>query len=180
MGADGWLRLTPGRDPTTLRFRNLLDENTVTVTLTWNDYRDEEDAGTDKDLDLYVEDAAGREVGSGTLRQVTGDREAGPGETRNPRERVVLADLAASDQEYRIRIRRRAGHFGPSDRLRVLVSSSRNVPVPVGKTGRTADPVQLRYDAHGLGRMMSQTLTFALGHARAGLTVSSFGRVRRW
>ena len=43
-----------------------------------------------------------------------------------------------------------------------------------------ADPVQLRYDAHGLGRMMSQTITFALGHARAGLTVSSFGRVRRW
>ncbi len=42
------------------------------------------------------------------------------------------------------------------------------------------DPVILRYDAHGLGRMMSRTVTFAAGDARAGLTVSSFGRVRRW
>ena len=42
------------------------------------------------------------------------------------------------------------------------------------------DPVQLRYDAYGLGRMMSRTITLASGPARAGLTVSSFGRVRRW
>ena len=42
------------------------------------------------------------------------------------------------------------------------------------------DPVQLRYDAYGLGRMMSRTITLASGAARAGLTVSSFGRVRRW
>jgi hypothetical protein len=140
-GAGGWLRLTSNRDATALRFRNLLDENTVTVTLTWNDYRDEEDAGTAKDLDLYVEDAAGRVLGSGTLRQVTGGRK--DGESRNPRERVVLADLAASDQEYRIRVRRHGGRFGPSDRLRVLVSSSRNVPVPDGKTGRMVAPVQL-------------------------------------
>jgi Tfp pilus assembly protein FimT len=42
------------------------------------------------------------------------------------------------------------------------------------------DPVQLRYDAYGLGRMMSRTVSFQAGAARAGLTVSSFGRVRRW
>src|SRR5262245_18869191 len=141
-GAGGWLRLSSGPDPTALRFRNLLDENTVSVTLTWNDYRDEEDAGTAKDLDLYVEDATGRELGSSTLRQVTGERK--DGQTRNPRERVVLDDLPASgDQEYRIRVRRHAGRFGPSDRLRVLVSSARNVPVPDGKTGRPVAPVQL-------------------------------------
>lgn len=40
--------------------------------------------------------------------------------------------------------------------------------------------VVLRYDAHGLGRMMSRTLRFRARSAIAGLTVSSFGRVRRW
>lgn len=43
-----------------------------------------------------------------------------------------------------------------------------------------ADSVTLRYDAHGLGRMMSRTIAFHAQQARAGLTVSSFGRVRRW
>jgi Tfp pilus assembly protein FimT len=42
------------------------------------------------------------------------------------------------------------------------------------------DPVVLRYDAHGLGRMMSRTVTFTARSARSGITISSFGRVRRW
>jgi prepilin-type N-terminal cleavage/methylation domain-containing protein len=42
------------------------------------------------------------------------------------------------------------------------------------------ESVTLRYDAHGLGRMMSRTLRFRTRSAIAGLTVSSFGRVRRW
>src|SRR5262249_43570155 len=66
----GYLRLGKGTDETALRFRNLLDENTVTITLTWNDYRDAEDAGTDKDLDLYVEDWLGWVIGSSETRQV--------------------------------------------------------------------------------------------------------------
>jgi Tfp pilus assembly protein FimT len=44
----------------------------------------------------------------------------------------------------------------------------------------TTDPVLLHYDAYGLGRMMSRTITLQTGDAIAGLTVSSFGRVRRW
>ncbi len=44
----------------------------------------------------------------------------------------------------------------------------------------SADSVVLRYDAYGLGRMMSRTLRFQARSAQAGLTVSSFGRVRRW
>lgn len=40
--------------------------------------------------------------------------------------------------------------------------------------------VVLRYDAHGLGRMMSRTVSFRMRRAVAGLTISSFGRVRKW
>ena len=87
-----------GRTSPPLRFRNRLDENTVTVTLTWNDYRDEEDAGTDKDLDLYVEDWAGRRVGAGEKVQVAGDRAAGPGrEPQPPRARRPDRPAASPD-----------------------------------------------------------------------------------
>ena len=139
---DGYLRLRDGSDVAALRFRNHLDENTVTVTLTWNDYREQEDAGTDKDLDLYVEDWAGRRVGAGEKVQVSGSRTPGPDETRNPRERVVLADLPANpvvpsdpDYCYRIRIVAKHGRFTAADRLRVLVTAS---ATPMCRRGATA------------------------------------------
>ncbi len=134
---DGYLRLRDGADVAALRFVNRLDENTVTVTLTWNDYREEEDAGTNKDLDLYIEDWAGRRVGVGDKTQVSGDRITGPNESRNPRERVVLTNLAASpeiasdpDYTYRIRIKAKRGVFAASDRVRILLTAAREVYLP--------------------------------------------------
>jgi hypothetical protein len=155
---DGFLRLRDGSDVAALRFRNRLDENTVTVTLTWNDYREEEDAGTAKDLDLYVEDWAGRRVGAGEKVQVSGDRPPGPEESRNPRERVVLADLAAGpevpadpDYTYRIRVRAKAGRFSARDRIRILLTASRDVYVaPGGEAPR--DAVEF-LDATGEGEL---------------------------
>jgi hypothetical protein len=127
---DGYLRFRDGADGTVLRFRNRVDENTVTVTLTWNDYREQEDAGTDKDLDLYVEDPSGKVIGSSEKTQVSGDRVAGPNESRNPRERVVLTDLPANlDFNYRIRVRARSHNFSWDDRIRVLVTASRDTYV---------------------------------------------------
>ncbi len=136
---NGHLRLGSGRDISALRFRNRLDENTVIVTLTWNDYQELEDAGTTKDLDLFVEDWTGRRVGSSELVQISGDQVAGLGETRNPRERVILTDLPASprvasapDVAYRIRVRVKGGEFLPQDRIRVLVTAARESYVPKG------------------------------------------------
>lgn len=156
--SDGYLRLRNGSDVASLRFRNHVDENTVSVTLTWNDYRDEEDAGTDKDLDFFVEDWAGRRVGAGEKRQVSGSRVPGPDETRNPRERVVLASLPASpevpsdpDYGYRIRIQRRRGVFTAADRIRVLVTASREVYVPPG-SGTPRKAVEF-LDASGEGEI---------------------------
>ena len=144
--SDGLLRLGKGGDIAALRFHNHLDENTVTVTLTWNDYREAEDAGTTKDLDLYVEDWVGRRVGSGELVQISGDRVAGPGESRNPRERVVLSDLPADpitipsdpDRAYRIRVFAKGGAFREGDRVRVLVTAARESYVRPG----TREPVE--------------------------------------
>jgi hypothetical protein len=140
----GYLRLGKSDYSTALRFRNLLDENVVTVTLTWNDYTDQEDAGTDKDLDLYVEDDQGRVLGSSTLRQIKGDRPAGPGESRNPRERVVVSDLAAAPgREFRIRVKMHSGNFTNKDRLRILVTALRDTHYHDPQTGKMTRPVQL-------------------------------------
>jgi hypothetical protein len=143
---DGYLKLREGSDVASLRFRNRVDENTVTITLAWNDYRDQEDAGTDKDLDLYVENGAGRRIGSSEKVQVAADRKIGPNESHNPRERVVLANLPASpdvatdpDYAYRIRIRAKGGRFTSEDRIRVLVTAARDVYLPPqGDTPREA------------------------------------------
>jgi Tfp pilus assembly protein FimT len=43
-----------------------------------------------------------------------------------------------------------------------------------------SEPIVLRYDGHGIGRVMSRTIQFRHRSAAAGLTISSFGRVRRW
>ena len=142
---DGYVFFTGTPLPTALRLVNRFDENAVTVTLTWNDYKDAEDAGTGKDLDLIVEDAAGKVIGSGELKQVPAGPAAGEGESKNPRERVVLADLSATTpgREYRIRVRAKGGSFGPADRLRVLVTAAKDTPFPDPATGKPAQPVEL-------------------------------------
>jgi hypothetical protein len=145
--SNGNLWLGHGTDETALRFRNLLDENTVTITLTWNDYREQEDAGTDKDLDLYVEDRFGQVIGSSEKRQVVSAKNDprlsdAREESQNPRERIILTDLAADrDHDYLIRIKAKAGKFTADDRIRVLITSSRQGYLDP-KTGAPTEAIQ--------------------------------------
>ncbi len=43
-----------------------------------------------------------------------------------------------------------------------------------------AAPVRIRYDGLGIGRMASRRIEVRRGRAVAGVTVSAYGRVRRW
>ena len=141
----GYLKLRSGDDTTALRFANRLDENAVTVTLTWNDYRETEDAGTEKDLDLVVEDWLGRVVGESKLKQVPGGKVAAAGETKNPRERLVFAELPAkpAGEEYRIRVKAKSANFTALDRIRILVSCARPAPIVDPDSGKIVIPVEL-------------------------------------
>jgi hypothetical protein len=153
VGANGRVRLGPEPRGTALSFRNRFDEAAVTVTLTWNDYREAEDAGTRKDLDLFVEDWTGAAVAAGEAVQVDGDGPAGPGQSRNPRERVVLDGLAADPgRPYRLRVQAKAGAFGPDDRLRILVAPAQRLAFTDPKTGRTGPAVEL-LEATGTGEI---------------------------
>ncbi len=42
------------------------------------------------------------------------------------------------------------------------------------------DPVRIRYDGLGIGRMASRRVTLRRGGARGGAVISAYGRVRRW
>lgn len=182
VGPGGFVRFgAAGR--TALRLSSRLDENAATLTLTWNDYRDAEDAGTEKDLDLVVEDWLGREVGRSNLRQVGPGRAAGDGETKNPRERLVLTDLGVTEpgREYRIRVRARSANFGPLDRLRLLVTAGRP-PVVDARTGR-ADPSVELLDATRGGEVYppgdhAGVLTVGEPTASSAVGPTSDGRVK--
>ncbi len=50
----------------------------------------------------------------------------------------------------------------------------------VSADGTSADTIRLRYDGLGLGVLANRTLRFRAGPAEAGLTISSYGRVRSW
>jgi Tfp pilus assembly protein FimT len=51
------------------------------------------------------------------------------------------------------------------------------VTLNAGSAGR---PVSLDFNALGLGQVASRTLSFGHGSVTAGISISSFGRVRRW
>lgn len=46
--------------------------------------------------------------------------------------------------------------------------------------GDDVDEIALRFDARGIGRVVNRTFVFRRGRAEAGLTLSVYGRARRW
>jgi prepilin-type N-terminal cleavage/methylation domain-containing protein len=76
----------------------------------------------------------------------------------------------------------------PGGRYRVeLADGARAVEADLGarfgvvvETPGVQDSVVLRYDALGIGRMTGRTVQVRRGDAVAGLTVSPYGRYRRW
>jgi len=151
VGENGFLQFAGGRD--FLRVRNNLDENTLTVTLNWNSYAEVEDAGTMKDLDLYVQDPNGNTIGKSDGVQAPADAPAAENQTKNPRERVVLADLPSSrGREYLIRIRAASKNWEPNDRIRVLVTAQRDAPYIDPASGLETSPVEF-IDATGIGEI---------------------------
>jgi len=57
---------------------------------------------------------------------------------------------------------------------------ARDWGVSVASPAFAGDTIAIRYDALGLGRIANRTLRFERGRAAAGITVSAYGRVRRW
>ena len=63
-------------------------------------------------------------------------------------------------------------------REHVRTSLHERYGVALGLAG--PESVALRFDGIGLGRMSSRTITLTRGSARAGLSISAYGRARPW
>jgi hypothetical protein len=172
VGTDGFLRFSNGRDY--LRVRNNLDENTLTFTLNWNSYSDSEDAGTTKDLDLYIQDSNGNTIAKSDAVQIPGDATTGDNQSKNPRERVVIPDLPASrGRDYLIRIRAMSQNWDQNDRIRVHVSALRDAPFNDPASRLETSPVDF-IDASGVGEIFppaDHPRVITVGDASAGSSV---------
>jgi hypothetical protein len=127
VGADDWVKLPGPND--SIRFRcaapaaakGQAGNCDLRVVLSWNDFKDDVKAGTDKDLDLIVTDDTLKIVASSAFAQLP---EIGAGSAPNaslyPRE-LVQTQVPAG--QYFIRVKARSHNFDKSrDQLRVTVS----------------------------------------------------------
>lgn len=109
------------------------------------------------------------------LHAVRGAREAAVGLLLRARTGALVhggATLLATEAPPRLELMlggRPSGAVDLDEEFGVALSLS-------GRGGRRL----LRFDALGLGRMTGATLRFSRGSKTAALTVSSYGRIRRW
>lgn len=88
------------------------------IVLSWNDFKDDSEEGTDKDLDLALTDDLLNVVQSSSLRQTTDRRETSPGMSMYPRE-IVAAQVKPGT--YFVRVKDSSRNFDSNDRLRITV-----------------------------------------------------------
>jgi prepilin-type N-terminal cleavage/methylation domain-containing protein len=74
----------------------------------------------------------------------------------------------------------RGGRPGAPGAVLATMDIGRTFGAHVDSRGAAEGIVTIPFDAYGIGRLASRSLTFRRGRAAAALTVSSYGRVRRW
>lgn len=112
------------------------------VVLSWNDFKDSSEPGTDKDLDLALTDDLLNIRRTSTLRQSADQAENRPGYTKYPRE-IVSDELEPGS--YYIRVKNISKNFGAKDRLRISADGefleipsgdrAENLPTPADNPG---------------------------------------------
>lgn len=94
--------------------------------LSWSDFKDDAEEGTNKDLDVALTDDLLNILTAGSLQQSDDRQEARPGYSKYPRETFV-AEL--NPGLYYIRVKNRSKNFDRSDWLRITVDGD-NLEMP--------------------------------------------------
>lgn len=93
-GADSWVTLPDSNNSLHVKCAPPKEAEqqkcNMRATLSWNDFKDDENLGTDKDLDFIVTDDTGKLIGSSTMEQVLKTEARKPGITLYPREVIAL------------------------------------------------------------------------------------------
>jgi hypothetical protein len=116
---DDWVRLPDANNA--LSFRCQAEKNkkcAVKVVLSWNDFKDDVDAGTDKDLDLALADDLMNVQYSSALKQSSDRNEGRPGYSKYPRE-IIQAEVSSGT--YYLKVKARSENFKRKDQLRITI-----------------------------------------------------------
>ena len=121
-----WVRFSAGNgkwtDAVKLRCKAEKDKTCpMRIVLTWNDFKDNPDIGTDKDLDLYLVDTYGEVRESSNFRQSREPDANDPTARLFPREFVTRMALPG---EYQIKVKIKSKNFTSMDRLRITTSGA--------------------------------------------------------
>jgi hypothetical protein len=136
-----WVRFSAGNgkwtDAVKLRCRAEKDKTCpMRIVLTWNDFKDDPDIGTNKDLDLYLVDTYGEVRESSTFRQSRDPDANDPAARLFPREFLTRMALPG---EYQIKVKIKSKNFTSTDRLRITASGA-GIEIPEPSIGETMLP----------------------------------------
>lgn len=133
---DSWVELPGPNESVIIRCeRNPAGGCPLRLVLSWNDFKNNVNEGTDKDLDLILTDDTLNIVQSSQLVQKLRDDHQ-PGTTLYPRE-IIMTLLKPGT--YYARVKDRSHNFGPRDRLR-LTASGDFISMPQHTFGETLLP----------------------------------------
>ena len=120
-GTDDWAKLPGANNGVAVRCqKNSKNKCMVRVVLSWNDFSDDSETGTDKDLDLVLTDDASKIVGTSALTQMKQIPEGTAGASLYPRE-IIQTEVKPG--LYYVRAKIRSSNFDKKhDELRVTVS----------------------------------------------------------
>jgi len=124
---DGWVKLPDQNNALELRCeKNDSGKCLIKAVLSWNDFKNDVNPGTDKDLDFALTDDMLNIIQTSGLRQSTDPNETRAGYSKYARE-ILTAELKPGT--YYFRVKDRSQNFGKSDRLRITVDGD-NITLP--------------------------------------------------
>lgn len=118
-GQDDWVTLPDRNKSLAVRCEPVRgDKCAIKIVLSWNDFKNDIEKGTNKDLDFALTDDLLNVIQSSALTQSADPREERPGFSKYPRE-IVAAEVKKG--LYYIRVKNRSKNFTESDSLRITV-----------------------------------------------------------
>ncbi|MBX3020277.1 MAG: hypothetical protein KF799_01265 [Bdellovibrionales bacterium] len=107
------------------------------LVLSWNDFKDDPEAGTDKDLDVIVQDDAGKEIAVGDRNQVLAGLANDPKASKVPRE-LIETDVVPG--KYKVRIKIKSKNFSASQDVARITVSGPGIELADASVGETLLP----------------------------------------
>lgn len=130
---DDWVQLPDQNNALAIRCTNQNGKCPVKVVLSWNDFKNDVQLGTDKDLDMVLTDDILNIIQTSALKQSSDPNEKRPGYSKYPRE-IISTELGSG--LYFIRVKNRSKNFSQRDRLRITVDGE-NIVMPSHSIGET-------------------------------------------